>query len=257
MKCDEVRSTLNAHVDGELPHAKAKQMDQHLRCCEECSKDYRELDRLVGAIRSGESRYAPPRHLVRRVSDALIEEEDRNIPWPRHPAGLAYGVPALLLGLIIGWAVMAHLDTRQREEGLIQSLASAHVRSLMADHLTDIASSDSHTVRPWFHGRLDFSPPVEDLTHHGYPLIGGRLEYLAGHPAAALVYRHRQHTINLFISPRSARSVDWRAATYQGYHMVHWDDRDLSYWAVSDLNGSDLDRFRGLLEGRASNSTEP
>ncbi|MEE9397267.1 MAG: hypothetical protein V3V31_09675, partial [Methylococcales bacterium] len=165
---------------------------------------------------------------------------------------LAYSIPGLLFGVLLSWATMSYLDTQQDRDTLLQSLTSAHIRSMMVNHLTDIASSDTHTVKPWFHGQLDFSPPVIDLTSQGYPLIGGRLEYLSNGSAAALVYRHRQHTVNLFIQPKSAQTFRIQSTPHKGYNIINWDDDLLSYWAVSDLNLSDLGDFQKLLTDKIS-----
>jgi anti-sigma factor RsiW len=119
----------------------------------------------------------------------------------------------------------------------------------MANHLTDVSSSDQHTVKPWFNGRLDFSPPVKDLTDRGFPLVGGRLDYLSDRPVAALVYRRQQHFINLFIWPvTSDPDGEKRIMTRQGYHLIHWTGAGMTYWAVSDLNVGELQEFVRILQ---------
>jgi anti-sigma factor RsiW len=155
------------------------------------------------------------------------------------------------LGLVLGLVINPVGTSHRRLDGLAQAVVAAHIRSLMADHLVDVASSDAHTVKPWFHGRLDFSPPVYDLTRNGYPLVGGRLEYLVGAPTAALVYRYRQHEINLFVqlaggNPAKAGS----AVAVDGYRILQWHDGDFFYSAVSDLNRPDLVRFKEAFLSR-------
>jgi anti-sigma factor RsiW len=119
----------------------------------------------------------------------------------------------------------------------------------MADHLTDVASSDQHTVKPWLDAKLDFAPPVPDLSSQGFPLIGGRLDYLDSRSVAALVYQKRKHFINLFIWPTTPTdSTGQTMVEREGYHLVHWSDGDFTYWAVSDVNINDLQSFKQLFE---------
>ncbi len=250
MTCDKVNALLSGYVDSELTAAQAQQIEEHIRSCADCDANYRELTRLKNVIEAVAIRTSAPPHLAQRVSAGLKENDRHHASWSGGLVKLAYSLPALLLGLVIGWATLSPFNAGTRGDELPQLLASAHIRSLMADHLTDVASSDSHTVKPWFHGRLDFSPPVEDLTRYGYPLLGGRLEYLAGDAVAALVYRHRQHVINLFVSPGSAQVVSMQAEKYNGYNIIRWTDGYLSYAAVSDLKLADLDHFRALLSDK-------
>jgi anti-sigma factor RsiW len=121
------------------------------------------------------------------------------------------------------------------------------VRSLMASHLTDVANSDQHTVKPWFTGKLDFSPQVRDLSADGFELIGGRLEYLDGHNAAAVVYQRRKHVINLFTWPTSASDEEPQATAQQGFNLVEWKQAGMYYCAISDLNRQELTELASLL----------
>ena len=155
---------------------------------------------------------------------------------------------ALIVAIGAGWAggslaSRAHTE-REVRSALVASLVDTHVRSLMAGHVTDVQSSDHHTVKPWFAGKVSFAPPVPELAAQGFPLIGGRLDYLAGHTAAALVYGRGLHTINLFIWPVSPSDAGVPATSYNGYSLVHWTDRGLSYWAVSDAAAQELSTFQ-------------
>lgn len=159
--------------------------------------------------------------------------------WGLAAAGFACGMLATL-------AVVLFAGHGGGTGGLENELVASHIRALMPGHLTDVASTDQHTVKPWFQGRLDYSPPVRDLAADGFPLVGGRLDYVAGRPVAALVYRRRQHFINVFVWPAAA---DTRAelAEHQGYHVLHWRAQGMQYWAVSDVNAEDLRALGRLL----------
>jgi anti-sigma factor RsiW len=154
---------------------------------------------------------------------------------------------ALILAVVAG-GVGEHqrdLATEAASEPnvLMANLVDTHVRSLMADHLTDVQSSDHHTVKPWFAGKVTFAPPVPELQPQGFPLVGGRVEFVAGRTAAALVYARGLHTINLFIWPATASDSGARAVVHGGYSLVHWTARGLSYWAVSDAAPTELGTF--------------
>jgi len=252
MKCPEAKAALDAYVDAELPLADRQRVPDHLQSCVGCQGELRELQQLTGILHEEHVSYVAPPHLKARVSDELKRVDDVRGSWFGSRSAFAYSLPALVVGLVMGWAMSWQIDTRTGESEFLSLLASAHVRSLMADHLTDVASSDSHTVKPWFHGRVDFSPPVHDLTLQGYPLLGGRLAYVSGKATAALIYKHRQHIINVFIQSASNSPGAASDGGVNGYHVLHWRDGGLAYWAVSDLNVADLDRFRDLLRDAAS-----
>src|SRR5438093_9563527 len=160
---------------------------------------------------------------------------------------------ALAAAIILAAIIVSSLLPRGRQSGSDQFLATqliaSHVRSLMADHLTDVASSDQHTVKPWLDAKLDFAAPVVDLSGEGFPLIGGRLDYLDNHPVAALIYQRRKHFINLFAWPASpGASKAQKTMSRQGYHLLHWVDSDFNYWGVSDVSDSDLQTFKQSFE---------
>jgi anti-sigma factor RsiW len=132
-------------------------------------------------------------------------------------------------------------------DAIAEDIVSTHVRASMGDHLFDVRSTDQHTVKPWFTGKLDFSPPVQDLAAIGFPLVGGRLDYVAGHAAAALVYQRQQHVIDLLIWPDAAAATTPAARSIRGFQLRHWTQRGMSFWAVSDLNDAELDQFAAAL----------
>jgi anti-sigma factor RsiW len=153
----------------------------------------------------------------------------------------------LVLAVAAGWAgqraYTASAERASSQRMLVAALVDTHVRSLMVDHLVDVPSSDHHTVKPWFAGKVPFSPHVPELQDQGFSLVGGRVEFIAGHTAAALVYKRGLHTINLFIWPASEQSAGPPLTSYEAYSLAHWTDRDLSYWAVSDAAAPELEAF--------------
>jgi anti-sigma factor RsiW len=156
---------------------------------------------------------------------------------------------AAALVLSVGVGVGLWRASGSGRDAFADQIVDSHVRSLMAGHLLDVNSTDQHTVKPWFSGKLDFSPPVVDLALTGYPLIGGRLDYVGGRPVAALVYKRREHTINVFVSPgRDATEVPAGARSIRGFQVHHWTRAGMSVWAVSDLNDSELTEFCRALE---------
>ncbi len=210
---------------------------------------------MSDAIRRHATRYTAPPGLAARIGDAL-DGAARAEGWPDGSSGrvipfrstAAWRPLALaasfVLAIVLSSGTTWYVTSADRQEQFAQEVVASHVRSMLADHLTDVASSDQHTVKPWFGGRLDLSPPVVDLTTTGYPLVGGRLDYLNQRQVAALVYRHKQHIINLFVwTEKSAVPQPQPPAELQGYNVRSWRDGDMRFWAVSDLNGGELDEF--------------
>ena len=246
MSCTEPRPLVHAHLDGELDLVDSLKAEAHLGECAICSRAYDGGLRLRSSLRANELRFRAPGDLRRRVRRGLRAEAKLDaIPrtaWRRLSFGTAAALAAALALLV--WP---ELGRRGASGPLIDEIVSAHVRSLMADHLTDVASSDKHTVKPWFDGKLDFSPAVVDVADHGFPLVGGRLDYLRTRAVAALVYGRQRHFINLFVWPSEEKEPEEASLARHGYEIVHWRQAGMSYWAVSDLNASALAEFAALV----------
>ncbi len=183
--------------------------------------------------------------------DALREKIIATLPVTKRrtatPAWFNLSAAFALL-VIVTLSVYSNLPIARSDDRVADEVISGHVRALMANHLTDIASSDRHTVKPWFNGKIDFSPPVVDLAAQGFPLVGGRLDYVSNRAAAALVYRHDRHLINLFIWPAPVKEFsDAKALERNGYNIIYWATAGMEYWAVSDLNSTDLKNFSAIL----------
>jgi anti-sigma factor RsiW len=244
MSCNHTQGLLQAYVDGELELSKALEVEAHIQTCTACSQASKHLVALRAALHDAALHFNAPPSLQARVGSALrkvAKVEGR--PSSHHWRWLSAGAAAAF-ALVLTWSIVPLLSNVSQHDILVQQVVASHVRSLMADHITDINSSDRHTVKPWFNGKLDFSPPVNDLNPQGFPLLGGRLDYLDNRSVAALVYRHRGHFINLFIWPSSSLSdMAAEALEQQGYHVLHWRQSGMNYWAVSELNERELQEF--------------
>jgi anti-sigma factor RsiW len=254
MNCNETKDLIHGYLDGEMDLVRSMAIEQHLKDCAACAAAHRELQSLRTAIAGGSLYFKAPKGLEKRVRSAVRQgnkTEGRRMGWRQrwnlNWAAILSPVAATALLLVIA----APIFTRHSaDERLSQEIVSAHQRSLMANklHLTDVASSVQHIVKPWFTGKLEFSPQVIDLTSQGFPLLGGRLDYIGEQPVAALVYQRRQHLINLFIWPdKSGSSGELR--TSQGYNVVHSNHEGMTYWAISDVNSADLREFLKLAQG--------
>jgi anti-sigma factor RsiW len=240
MTCDDVTRDLDAYVDQELDPAQATAVGDHLGTCVSCRQRRNDREALGRLLRTAPYHVAPDRLRTNVVTLTR--------PVSRIPRGALAAAAALTLAVGAWWA-MHDARSAPIADSIVAEVVSDHVRSLMADHLFDVQSTDMHTVKPWFLGKLDFSPPVADLASTGFPLVGGRLDYLAGRPVAALVYRRQQHSINVFIAPDSGNASEGdRAASVRGFHVRHFVHDAMSFWAVSDLNDAELDEFVRALQ---------
>jgi len=237
---------VDAYLDGELATVDAHELEAHLAQCPDCTQFRDGRLALRAGILAGVPKFQAPAALRERIRAAARARSGAprrfTVQKLWRPLALAASVAVVALG---SWTLALQ---RAAGEALADNVLSSHIRSLMPGHLTDVLSSDQHTVKPWFNGRLDFSPPVYDFAGRGYPLLGGRLDYVDGRTVAVLVYGRRQHVINVFQWPAARGSAGGPSArTRQGYHELHWTTPDYTYWVVSDLGLAELQEFVLLL----------
>ena len=251
MTCDETRKLLDAWYDGELGAPRSAALERHLEQCAGCAALSGARSALSEVLVKSATHYSAPATLrsrleaqIARPPDLRQSRQPRMMPW----RGLAIAA-SFALFVVAGWNAWL-LQSGGPSHDLQQEIVSDHIRSLMANHLSDVASEDRHTVKPWFMGKLDYSPPVDDLASEGFMLVGGRLDYAGGKPVAAVVYQHRAHVINVFVWP--TREGDDalpqpRWSSDHGYHLAHWSRSGMTYWAISDVDPAEFTRLANLL----------
>lgn len=251
MSCPDKSVLLHGMLDGELDVVGALAFEAHLKECPACAAEYQRQQMIRGAMRRPELRDHAPNALRRTIEAAL---QSPAVPWWRRVASGWHWGGAGAAALAMAFALILVLP--RSGDDLTRQLIDSHVRSLLAQHLVDVPSSDRHTVKPWFIGRIDAAPPVVDLAAQGFPLAGGRLDYLDRRVVAALVYRRHEHVINLFVWPQpGAADAAVRIETEEGYRLLRWVRSGLEFWAVSDIDLPDLQAFQAAYqEGAAAQS---
>jgi len=248
MECKEVRDLLPAHVDRELAPRDAAALDLHLRGCAECRGQQAALQAVRAAVSVHATRFRAPVELAERIGDEVEAAGRPRRSNARFWQGLSTGAAATAtLALVLGLGLMR---TQPSHDDLLADEAVAnHVRSLQGAHAVDVASSDQHTVKPWFNGKLDYGAPVQDFAAEGFALAGGRLDYFDSRPVAALVYRHRLHTINVFVLPAKEGEGPGspRTLNRQGFALEHWTKDGMAYWAVSDADATTVAQLATLM----------
>jgi anti-sigma factor (TIGR02949 family) len=242
--CDETQDLLHGYLDGELDVVSSRALTQHLQACSACTQAYEVQRTLRTALRTSALYFTPPPSLHKQVRAAVrraSRTDTRPLWWSLR--GLSVAVAMAIVVLLVWSSGLIHM--RPKVDGqVLQDVIAGHVRSLMASHLTDVLSADQHTVKPWFEGHVDFAPPVPDLTAQGFPLVGGRLDYLDNRAVAALVYKRQQHVINLFVWPAPLSAVRPESmVTHHGYNLVQWTTAGMTYWAISTLNAQEMEAF--------------
>jgi anti-sigma factor RsiW len=259
MTCEDARTLVHAYVDGEIDLVRSLEVESHLSSCEACAREQASLRALRSAFGNGALYHEAPARLERRwraaMRDALRVEQGRGFAFRHFGWAGAVAAAILLIAIIVKGVMPVGPPTGDL---VAREVLDDHLRSLTANHLTDVVSSNQHTVKPWFDGRLNFTPPVEDLGAEGFPLVGGRLDYLDNRPVAAVVYRRRQHIINLFISPvEHAADILPVSQVRGGYNLVHWTKSGMAYWAVSSLSSAELGKFAHLVRDESSGASTP
>jgi mycothiol system anti-sigma-R factor len=239
--CADREPMLQALLDGELDAANTAAMEAHLNTCVGCAAELKRLEALRRLIAAPGVRHQAPQSLRDRIEAQIAQPAYAAIPPPvRRDPWIGRSLVAAAVAATLAVAITLPM---RGENALEAEVVSSHVRSLQASHLMDVASTDRHTVKPWFNGKIDFAPPVIDLVDEGFPLAGGRLDYLHGRTVAALVYRRRLHAINLFVWPAKPGEAPSGQARKDGYSLSWWTQGGLEFWAVSDIDAHDLEAF--------------
>jgi anti-sigma factor RsiW len=256
MRCTDCRELLNSYHDLESTPDEATDVRAHLSECAGCSRAYAELEATSTVLQRDLVNYTAPDILKARIRSALAESDSRAVsvspvsrPW------LRFAAASLMIAAISSAATYGAVSQRVAIHTVRDEILSSHVRSLMPGHLTDVASNNTHNVKPWFNGRVDLSPVVPRLDSAGFILDGGRLDYVGGRAVAALVYSRRQHVINVYSWPDQGSDKADAPVTTQGYHLVGWRSGNTAFWAASDLNLTELGEFVTRFKGANAEAT--
>jgi anti-sigma factor RsiW len=259
MNCDDSRIYLPAYLDDELDVAESLRVQKHLAGCQDCRQTEDEQLALRSTLRDPDLRAYPSADFLERI-EVVVRQAAKDEARSRRSSRFEFlrlesfgWLPAaavLLVVTTIGALFVMNSFRSSHQQIIASAVLAGHIRSLQPNHLIDVPSSDRHTVKPWFQGKLDFSPPVPDLSELGWTLVGGRLDYVDGRPVAVIVYQRRMHNINVFLWPnRGSTDEAIRQEEVQGYQILHWNGAEMTYWVVSDLNNAELLEFARALRG--------
>jgi anti-sigma factor RsiW len=253
MECANAQTLLDTYLDQELDPVRNLEIEEHLHGCARCSQTCSNRQVIRRSLKTESLYFKAPADLHKRIQRSVRQAAKAEAPsrwfslsWIQMAAPLAAAALVVLM-------LMPYFAGPSSDELLTQEVVAGHIRSLMVNHLADVPSTDEHTVKPWFNGKLDFSPPVSDLAKQGFPLVGGRLDYLNNRPVAALVYQRDKHVINVLVWPsnNSARPGG-PIKTQEGYHVIRWTSSGMNFWTVSDLEQNQLAKFTDLLKASAA-----
>jgi anti-sigma factor RsiW len=255
MNCQQAKPLIDFYADGELDAAGILELEKHFHDCPACALAWRNAQALKKALKQDALFFTAPTELRRAIKAELRSQVETKSHWSFWNWNWLTTATTSVATACLALLLTVTLTRPSAQQRLTREIASSHIRSLMPGHLLDVVSTDQHTVKPWFNGRVDFSPPVKDLAAQEFPLIGGRLDYISGRNVAALVFQHRKHVINLFIWPTNDKNSKPASLTpIQGYNVIHWSEANMTFWAVSDLNGKELmDFVQDLAAGETLN----
>jgi mycothiol system anti-sigma-R factor len=246
VSCELTRTVLHGYLDGELDAARAAEFEHHLESCAACLAAFEAQESLRSSLHRARLYESAPASLRGKIDAALAADSPKPYRWFVFPQ-VWLAAAAVLLIAFLGWPYASTLRAPGGEAVFAAEVVDAHLRSLQPGHLTDVVSTDQHTVKPWFDGKLDFAPPVRDFAENGFPLQGGRLDILHGHSVAALVYGRRKHEVNLFLWPSREADATPHSGAQLGYQWVHWRKNGMEYWLTSDAAADDLTALQKLL----------
>ena len=250
MNCENSRTLLHGYLDGELDAMRAQEFEQHLENCSQCITELESQEKLRGALQAAQLYERAPESLARKFKRQIAQtESDRGWQWPRFWQWAAVSAAMVLVVAMSYVGVQRFVVARAGGQQLLAEVMDAHVRSLQPGHLVDVVSTDQHTVKPWFDGKLDYIPPVRDLAESGFPLVGGRLDVVNGRSVAVLVYGRRKHLINVFVWPEGKQNAELPAAGGQnGFQWTYARAHGMEFCVVSDVSAADLHSLSELLQ---------
>jgi anti-sigma factor (TIGR02949 family) len=248
--CNDNQRLLHAYFDGELDLVRSIEFEDHVKTCPDCSQDFANQQALRKSLQAA--------NLYQRAPENLKTKIRAQLPRPMRAKPIATGrrtavewlavAAAIIVAIVLGAKIIPSVGSREQSDLLAEQIVADHIRSLQPGHLFDVQSTDQHTVKPWFDGKLDFAPPVTDLADKGFPLVGGRLDYLDHRDVAALVYQRQKHFINVFVWPNESKTATLpELRTIRGYNLVFWRENGMNFCAASDLNAAELEQFTQLL----------
>jgi len=247
--CEQSQFVAHAYLDGELDAVRAAEFEKHLAVCSDCAEAIASWDEVRSGIhRTGLREIAPARFKERVYADLHRGRESTQQPRRAPYATWLAVAAAVILALVLGARFIPNRERSGVPPQLVAQVIDAHLRSLQPGHLMDVVSTDQHTVKPWFDGKLDFSPTVQDFADQGFPLQGGRLDVAGGRTVAALVYARRKHIISVLVWPTQDPDAPPQSGSDHGYQWITWRKSGMQYCAVSDVNANDLQQLESLIE---------